>query len=141
MASWSIGTDSHIGINPLEELRILDYGQRIHSHKRNTFYSREQGDSGSYAIEMVTSTGRKAMNNHTTAFFKIGEYLNASIIDATAPLLATTSLENLTSTIVYATDAKLQLGTIAYGKMTLTPQTYHDIKVAFIKTLEELKNR
>ena len=31
--SWSIGTDSHIGINPLEELRMLDYGQRLISHQ------------------------------------------------------------------------------------------------------------
>ncbi|MBK9193005.1 MAG: formimidoylglutamate deiminase [Crocinitomicaceae bacterium] len=27
--NWSIGTDSHIGLNPMEELRILDYGQRL----------------------------------------------------------------------------------------------------------------
>jgi len=32
--AWSIGTDSHVGINPFEELRILDYGQRLITHKR-----------------------------------------------------------------------------------------------------------
>ncbi|WP_350292707.1 formimidoylglutamate deiminase [uncultured Croceitalea sp.] len=138
---WSIGTDSHIGINPLEELRILDYGQRLITHKRNTYYSNEQQDSGSYAIEMATITGRKAMNNYNTAFFKVGEYLNACIIDASAPLLSTTSLKNLTSTIVYATDATMQLGSIAYGKMSLNPQKYHNIKTEFAKTLYKLKNR
>ena len=25
--NWSIGTDSHICLNPMEEIRILDYGQ------------------------------------------------------------------------------------------------------------------
>ena len=139
--NWSIGTDSHVGINPLEELRTLDYGQRLHSHKRNTFYSSEQGDSGSYAIEMATTTGRKAMNNHATEFFKIGDYLNASVIDANAPLLAATSLENLTSTIVYTTDAKLQQSTIAYGKMNLDSEKYRDIKVRFTETMRALKNR
>lgn len=44
--NWSIGTDSHIGSNPMEELRILDYGQRLISHKRNTFYKKTEGNSG-----------------------------------------------------------------------------------------------
>ncbi len=35
--SWSIGTDSHISLNPIEDLRWLDYGQRLTTHNRNTF--------------------------------------------------------------------------------------------------------
>ena len=106
---WSIGTDSHIGINPFEELRILDYGQRLITHKRNIFYSKEQNDSGMYALEMALTTGRKAMNNYSTNFFAEGQPLNACIIDASAPLMATTSKANLASTMVYATDPSMQL--------------------------------
>ena len=43
---WCIGTDSHIGINPEEELRILDYGQRLTTHKRNIYHSNEVNDCG-----------------------------------------------------------------------------------------------
>ncbi|WP_106793918.1 formimidoylglutamate deiminase [Aquimarina sp. Aq78] len=141
---WSIGTDSHIGLNPLEELRILDYGQRLISHKRNTYSSNQQGDSGMYAIEMATKTGRKAMNNFTADFFKVGEPLNACIIDASSPLLATASTKNLTSTIVYATDSNMQLGTIANGEMIVNNQNhtkYQEIKEKFAKTIDALKNR
>ncbi|MES2484885.1 MAG: formimidoylglutamate deiminase, partial [Bacteroidota bacterium] len=42
--NWSIGTDSHVGLNPLEELRILDYGQRLISHKRTSFVTETSGD-------------------------------------------------------------------------------------------------
>ena len=35
---WSIGTDSHIGLNPLEELRILDYGQRSNITSKEHVY-------------------------------------------------------------------------------------------------------
>ncbi|MBG6130853.1 formimidoylglutamate deiminase [Aquimarina sp. EL_43] len=141
---WSIGTDSHVGLNPLEELRILDYGQRLISHKRNTYSSHQQGDSGMYAIEMATKTGRKAMNNFTADFFKVGEPLNACIIDASSPLLATTATQNLASTIVYATDSNMQLGTIANGEMIVANQNhikYHEIKEKFAKTIDALKNR
>lgn len=138
---WSIGTDSHIGINPLEELRILDYGQRLITHKRNTFYSSEQNDSGMYAIKMATISGRKAMGNYSSDFFKVGEPLNACIIDATAPLLNTTSIENLASTIVYATDPTMLLGTISFGKMNVSHKTYETIKQKFAHAIQELKSR
>ncbi|MEE9364163.1 MAG: formimidoylglutamate deiminase [Cellulophaga sp.] len=141
---WSIGTDSHIGINPLEELRILDYGQRLITHKRNTFNSSQQGDSGSYAIEMATLTGRKAMNNFNSDFFAIGTPLNACILDDSAPLIASSSLENLSSTIVYASDSSMQSGTISHGKMIVSNSVHskqNDIREQFSKTITKLKNR
>lgn len=33
--SVAIGSDSHVTVNPFEELRWLEYGQRLTSHKRN----------------------------------------------------------------------------------------------------------
>lgn len=141
---WSIGTDSHVGLNPLEELRILDYGQRLNSHKRNTYFSHQQGDGGMYAIEMITKSGRKAMNNFCSDFFKIGEPLNASIIDALPPLISTSSIENLTSTIVYSTDSTMQLTTISQGKLIVNNNTHileEDVRRHFGSTMKELASR
>jgi formimidoylglutamate deiminase len=114
---WSIGTDSHIGINPFEELRLLDYGQRLISHERNIFNSQEQGDSGSFAIDMSLRTGRKAMGNFSEHFFKVGDYFDACLLDANSPVLASTSNENLCSSIVYSTDSSMHYGTFSKGKM------------------------
>ncbi len=142
--NWSIGTDSHIGINPLEELRLLDYGQRLVSHKRNIYTSSKQGDSGMYAIEMATRAGRKAMNNFNAEFFKVGEKLNAAIIDADAPLLAASSLKNMTSSILYTADATHQWGTISNGNLIVQNGKHNhskEISNNFIQSLNELKNR
>ncbi len=138
---WSIGTDSHVGLNPLEELRILDYGQRLTSHKRNIFFSDKQGDSGTHALTMATLAGRRAMGNFNNDFFEVGQPLNASLFDASQPLLATTSLENLASTIVYASDSSMQLGSIAYGKPNPFKNNYEVIKKRFASTIHDLKNR
>ncbi len=142
--NWSIGTDSHIGINPLEELRLLDYGQRLISHKRNIYTSSNQGDSGMYAIEMATRSGRKAMNNFSSEFFKVGDKLNASIMDANAPLLAASSLSNLTSSILYTADATQQYGTISNGKLVVKDGKHlksQAIRNNFSKAMSDLKNR
>ena len=141
---WSIGTDSHIGINPLEELRLLDYGQRLNSHQRNTYTSSKQGDSGMFALDMITSAGRKAMNNVANDFFEIGQPLNAAIIDGNAPLLASTSLEKVASSILYTSDATHHVATIVNGSLKVSNGRHHqqeEIRMNFSKTMNILANR
>lgn len=129
--SWSIGTDSQIGINPFEELRMLDYRQRITHHKRNTFFTPEENDSGSYSLKMSLLSGRKAMNNYNEDFFRVGAPLNACIIKANAPLIATSSLKNLTSTIIYTCDSSMIYGTIAYGRLVIKEGRHQDEEAVF----------
>ncbi len=141
---WSIGTDSHIGINPLEELRMLDYGQRLNSHQRNTYTSSQQGDSGMFALNMITFAGRKAMNDSSDEFFTVGQSLNAAILDANAPLLASTSMEKITSSIIYTGDATHQIATIANGELIVSEGKHHqqeEIRSSFAKTMKILGNR
>ncbi len=142
--NWSIGTDSHIGLNPLEELRILDYGQRLISHQRATYVSGQQNDSGLYALTMASGSGRQAMGNNVTEFFTIGEYLNAVIIDASSPLISATSLKNLAATIVYAADTSMFLGTISHGALIPNSQDSskrRDLVDTFTAAITQLKNR
>jgi len=140
--AWSIGTDSHISLNPLEELRLLDYGQRLISHNRDTF-AKQHGDSGLFAIEMATIAGRKAMNNFSKLFFEVGAPFNASIVDAASPLLGTCSPKNLTSSILYTADASHQWGTIVNGEIKSKgrPANYETILENFNATIRTLKNR
>ena len=40
--NWAIGSDSHISVDPVEELRWLEYGTRLLSHQRNVLVNRDQ---------------------------------------------------------------------------------------------------
>lgn len=133
--NWSIGTDSHIGLNPLEELRLLDYGQRLTSHKRSTFPI----NSGHFAITKATIAGRKAMNNFNEQFFAIGSSFDACVIDANAPLLATAKLENLASAIVYTADVTNILGTFVNGKFVSKDANYERIKDNFVESVKKFR--
>lgn len=141
--NWSIGTDSHIGINPLEELRLLDYGQRLISHRRDTFAQRN-GNSGQFAIEMATVSGRKAMNDFQDNYFTIGSKLNACVVDLNAPLLATTRNENLLSALVYTSDIRHFKNTIVNGVVVSENGNhlkYDLIRKKFEESLSALGNR
>jgi formimidoylglutamate deiminase len=141
---WSIGTDSHIGINPLEELRILDYGQRLTSHNRNTFTDKSENDSGVYAIRQALISGRKAMGNNDYYYFEVGKPFDAVVYDASTPLLSTCSADNRLSTLVYASDPSWVLGTLIDGSWVVRQQQHihkESITNKFSETILKLKLR
>ena len=142
--NWSIGTDSNISLNPFEELRLFDYGQRLVTHKRDTFSDAMNGNSAVYAIRQSTTTGRKAMNNSGADYFAVGEPFNACVISDTHPLIQTASSENLLNTILYSLDETMQKGTIVSGKWR-SKDGRHDnqeeIDQKFIEVLNALKIR
>ncbi|KOS06537.1 formiminoglutamase [Flavobacterium akiainvivens] len=142
--NWSIGTDSHVGLNPLEELRILDYGQRLISHKRTTFVTPQSGDSGFNALKMAWQSGRKAMGAPHVQFFAPGQPFDAAVFKATSPLIATASLRNLSNTLVYSADVSDMLGTVVSGKWVNKEGASINreaIVADFVKVMKELGTR
>ena len=141
---WSIGTDSHIGLNPCEELRILDYGQRLISHERNTFVSNQEGDSGRYAVNQALLSGRQAMGNSSARYFEVGQSFDAVVYKSTIPLLQTADSKNMLSTIIYASDSSWNLGTLVNGKWVVRDGHHIEkdlINQQFVQAIDRLKVR
>ena len=142
--SWSIGTDSHVGLNPFEELRILDYGQRLTSHKRNTFYSKDEGDSGRFAIKKSVLNGRAAMGNLNKDYFKVGEPFDAVLLDPKHPLFASSSKEKWLSTMVFSSDSSMQYGTVSKGKLVVKEGAHVEAEIIgeqFVEAVRKLGAR
>jgi len=141
---WSIGTDSHIGINPFQELRFLDYGQRVSHYKRNTFSNNSDFDSGLSSIKSTIVNGRRAMGKDVFEFFATGQSFDALVFQANHPMLSTTSPENLCSTIVYGSDLSFYLGTMVNGKWIIQNGEHTNqsiIEDKFRSTLTQLNCR
>jgi len=137
---WSIGTDSHIGLNPLEEFRMIDYRQRLVTNQRNTF----EGDAATYLVNESVSSGRKAMGLSSTNNFEFGKPLDAVVFNAKSHLVSETSERNRLATILYTSDSSRILGTIVNGKWIVKQQHHQSgqrIKENFSKAMRELKNR
>jgi len=137
---WSIGTDSHIGINPFEEFRMIDYRQRLVTNKRNTF----EGDAAGHLVSESVMQGRLAMGNVSADHFEIGKPLDAAVINAGTHLLANTSEKNRLASIVYTSDSSRMMGTLVNGKWIVKNQHHQNgqpIKVAFAAAMKALKNR
>ena len=100
---WTIGTDSHIGLSPMEELRWLDYGQRLRNQKRNTICFAPREDSGEKLYRESVERGAVSAGESSPAIAP-GAYFDAAVLDSA--LLPTTNPERLLSTIVFAADSR-----------------------------------
>jgi formimidoylglutamate deiminase len=132
---WAIGTDSHISLNPLEDLRWLDYTQRLATHKRNTF-----DDGATILIQQAFHAGNAAMGLQQNDYFMIGKSMDAVIYDAHRPLLMQAGKEHLLAAILYTASPSEILGTIVAGKW-IVKNNYHfregEIVKAFSATIRQ----
>ena len=127
----------------MEEIRLLDYGQRLISHNRNTFGNSSSGDSGTIALSNSFFNGKKAMGADVVNHFEIGKPMDALVISETHPLIAQTSIKNLSNTIVFSTDTSMFVGTLVDGNWIIK-DGFHTSKLIdeqFNATMKKLKVR
>ncbi len=55
--TWAIGSDSHISVNPVEELRWLEYAQRLIKQQRAILATPEQPSVGRYLWQQAAKGG------------------------------------------------------------------------------------
>jgi formimidoylglutamate deiminase len=106
---WCVGTDSHIGLNPFEELRMIDYRQRLLYRQRNplgNFPAR-------YLVESAVAYGLPAVGR-APGYFSVGSPLDAVVLLETQQLAACPP-ENRLSTLVYSTATQVA-GTLVNGR-------------------------
>ena len=82
----AIGSDSHISINPFEELRWLEYGQRLVSRSRNVASLRES-HVGSELFSRVREGGALACGQ-SVAGIEIGAPADIVVLNDDDPMLA-----------------------------------------------------
>ncbi|MBD7987193.1 formimidoylglutamate deiminase [Luteimonas sp. Sa2BVA3] len=80
--AWGIGSDSHISVSPVEELRWLEYGQRLATHRRNIAVSPASSSVGGTLLAGVAASAADA-----TGFARVAD-ADAVVLDGASPLLA-----------------------------------------------------
>lgn len=102
---WCIGSDSHVGLNPYEELRWLDYQARLTRQRRNVICQPGE-DSGEVLFNLALQAGYLASGYNDT-------FLDAVVFDH--PLLSTAGDRCKLATIVHASDATFVRGVLTQG--------------------------
>ena len=85
-----IGSDSHVSLSVVEELRWLEYGQRLRDQRRNRLYGAEQPMVGRTLYDAALDGGAQALGQAIGAL-EVGKRADWLVLDGNDPYLATAS--------------------------------------------------
>ena len=95
---WGVGSDSHISVSPVEELRWLEYGQRLVTRRRNIASSMRSPSVGTTLF-----AGVQASAADSTGF----DARDRIVLDADAPVLAGASEGDLIDRWIFSGNANV----------------------------------
>jgi len=112
---FGIGSDSHVSVSPLEELRWLEYGQRLNSLRRLVAASEAAPDCGARLWQAAQAGGAQALGR------KIGRLApgcraDLITIDSDHPLLCGRTGDLLLDTLVFSGNANLIRNVMVGGR-------------------------
>lgn len=98
--TFGIGSDSHISISVVEELRLLEYGQRLHMQRRNIATSEKEVHVGTNLYKSALKGGASAsgFKNHE---IKIGNRADLIVLDANASTLIATPDDHIIDRFIF----------------------------------------
>lgn len=99
---WGIGSDSHISVSPLEELRWFEYGQRLAWRRRNVLAGEgEKASVGARLYGEALAGGAQALGRPIGAL-EAGRRADLLVLDPDHPEVATMPKERLLDAVVFA---------------------------------------
>jgi formimidoylglutamate deiminase len=96
----AIGSDSHISINPFEELRWLEYGQRLVAEQRN-IAAIGMRNTGRSLFERAAAGGAAA-SGVASGLLKAGHAADLLLLDDDDPMLAGHAAQTMLDALVFS---------------------------------------
>ena len=109
----SLGTDSNARISLIEEMRWLEYGQRLRTEKRGALRN-ELGEVAPTALDAATVGGARALGLPAGTITP-GHWADLAVIDLDHPSLAGCDPKHLAESILCGADNGVVLGTYVGG--------------------------
>ncbi|HET9034542.1 MAG TPA: formimidoylglutamate deiminase [Dokdonella sp.] len=128
-----IGSDSNISLSPVEELRWLEYGQRLISRHRNISANDVCASTGSVLFGSALHGGTNASGVPIGAFVggdaslpSVGNRADLLVLDEMSPLLAGRDASNLLDTWLFAGNSNLVRDVIVNGDWVVRDFRHRD---------------
>jgi formimidoylglutamate deiminase len=125
-----IGSDSHISISPVEELRWLEYGQRLSSGHRN-IAARGQDISVGETLWSAALRGGSQAAGLPIGELRHGARADLLVLDETSPLLAARDTRSMLDSLVFAGNTPLVRDVMCGGQWVVRDFHHRDeIRIA-----------
>ncbi len=99
--TFAIGSDSHISISPIEELRWLEYAQRLNKQQRAVLSTNEQASVGQNLWQKAAIGGAQSTNTNTGSL-AVGKQADLLVLDGKQTRLFASNNQHLLDSIIFA---------------------------------------
>jgi len=139
---WAIGSDSHISIDPVEELRWLEYGQRLLTRKRNVLVSSRATNTGRNLLDGALSGGARACGRNIGSI-TTGARADFIVLDDQHPRLYGRQQDDLLDSWIFSGNETLVRDVYIGGNKIIDHGRHADeetIQRNYRNTLDQLAN-
>jgi len=137
--TFAIGSDSHISVNPIEELRWLEYAQRLIKQQRAILATKEQASVGLNLWQRAALGGAQSTNSNTGSL-EIGKQADLLVLDASQTKLFASSDKNLLDSLIFASQKNPVQDVMVNGTWVIESGKHADEEICadkFAKILEK----
>ncbi|WP_296257641.1 MULTISPECIES: formimidoylglutamate deiminase [unclassified Pseudomonas] len=137
---WGIGSDSHVSLSVVEELRWLEYGQRLRDQRRNRLYRADQPMVGRTLYDAALTGGAQAMGQPIGAL-EVGKRADWLVLDGNDPYLATAWGDAILNRWLFAGGDRQIRDVMVNGRWVIREGRHADeeqSRRAFVQVLREL---
>ncbi|MDG2536574.1 formimidoylglutamate deiminase [Dyella jiangningensis] len=141
--TFGIGSDSHISVSPVEELRWLEYGQRLSTRHRN-IASRRQGDSVGETLWPAALRGGALASGLSIGELREAARADLIVLDDRAPLLAARDEASVIDSFLFAGNVPLVRDVMVGGAWMVRDFVHRDedrIAARYRTVMERLAQR
>lgn len=98
---FGVGSDSNVSVSPVEELRWLEYGQRLRSQRRNVFATADRPSAGASLWRAAAEGGAKALAQPAGAI-AAGRRADLVVLDANNPILTAKTGDQILDALIFS---------------------------------------
>jgi formimidoylglutamate deiminase len=138
---FGIGSDSHVSQSAVEELRWLEYGQRLQHQRRNVALSAEERNVGDFLWQGALRGGAQAAGRPVGALAP-GRRADVIVLDADHPNMFGLALDEVLGSFVFSGNDNLVNDVMVGGRWVVRNQQHvaqQAIAARFKQTLAELR--
>ena len=138
--NFGIGSDSNISVSPVEELRWLEYGQRLITNRRNISVNDSEAHAGKFLWDNAARGGAQALGHDVHSPAR-GEPVDQVVLNMEHPLLYGKPMQDIIDSFVFSGNDNLVKDVMAGGKWVVRDGIHiheQEISARYKKTIKAL---
>ncbi|MGF1608820.1 MAG: formimidoylglutamate deiminase [Kiloniellales bacterium] len=130
--AFGIGSDSHISVSPIEELRWLEYGQRLLHRQRNLLASGQGASVGAGLYKAALAGGAQALGR-PVGRLEAGCRADLLVLDPDCPALAGLAGDQLLDGVIFAGNRNPVRDVMVGGRWRVREGRHHEEAAVFAR--------